>query len=159
MLNQYWTEVELARLETAEDFHLLAEVAITILARMREVDEEIIQVCGPISSGGLGDPELNKLRLEAAIRMAGEQGYHVFNQMPFETAIVRIMQKYPPGQYCTEVLEVFYRTIFESGYIRRCFFVPNWHTSFGAKWERRACVRLGILLKDIPDSWFETADA
>lgn len=152
------TKDDEASLLQVSNFEDLAQIAISVLSRMKEAGHEIVQICGPYTTGGLGSPELNGKRFEEARKAAESRGFIVFDQMPFEDAIKRIVTSYnlPPGEYCQDILDVFYRRIFESGYISKFLFIPGWESSKGARWEHEEAEKIGILSKDIPLDWFAT---
>lgn len=109
-------------------------------------------VCGPISTGGLGTIEANLGRFALAIDGLQARGYHVFSQMPYETALHRIRDAaVGHGTYDMNLLEEFYLPLFESGYVRRKFFIPGWQTSKGTTWERNHAIRLGIEIIDLSE--------
>lgn len=143
------------RLETVQTFEEMADVALEILDTMSEEGKQIVEICGPISTGGLGDINLNLQRLERAIGVAIERGMYVFNQAPFENAIKRVSSNYQKNEdgYCMEILEIFYRKIFESGHIKLALFLPDWQSSKGANWEMQTALRLGIETRDFPIEW------
>jgi len=153
----YMTESDRNALRLVDNFQDLAEIAIGVLERMKANGHEIVQICGPYSTGGLGSMELNGARFKKAREAAEAHGYVVFDQMPFEEAIKRIAKKYnlPDGHYCWDILHVFYRLIFESGHIIKFLFIPGWESSTGARWEREEALRLGIPCEDIPLEWIE----
>ncbi|MCC7004521.1 DUF4406 domain-containing protein [Candidatus Nomurabacteria bacterium] len=142
------------KINTAESFEELALVGLEALEKMRLSGREIVQICGPISTGGLGSIEKNIERFERAIEKAIEKGLHVFNQAPFEDAMKRLSVKYPKVDgYCVAILEVFYRKIFESGHVSRTLFLPGWESSKGATWERKLVSGLGIAVEEYPMEW------
>lgn len=150
------TEADYSALRTVGNFPDLAVIAIGVLGRMKNAGHQIVQICGPYSTGGLGTKELNAKRFDEAREAAEARGYAVFNQIPFEDAIQRIVATYnlPAGEYCYDILHVFYRTIFESTHITKFLFIPGWESSTGARWERDEAQRLGIVSEDIPLDWF-----
>lgn len=145
-------------LDTVTSFEDLARIAIEVLGKMKRAGHEIVQVCGPYTTGGLGSPELNGKRFGEARRAAEARGFIVFDQMPFEDAIKRITASYGLSQdaYCQDVLDVFYRNIFKSGHLSKFLFIPGWESSKGATWERKEAEVLGIPCEEIPLDWFET---
>ncbi len=146
-----WYIFKVHNVETFED---LAEIAIKILRELDKSGKPIVQICGPISTGGLGSLEKNLTRFEKAIKTATKNGLQVFNQAPFEDTIRRISTKYPKTNgYCMPILDVFYKKVFESGYIKTALFLPDWQGSKGATWERELVTSLGIEVKEYPEAW------
>jgi len=132
-----------------------ADVALLILSRMKELGKPIIQICGPMSTGGLGDLSQNMKRFQKAIDIATERGLTVFNQIPFQEAIVRLSRPGESDEYCMETLEIFYRRIFESGHISKTLFLSGWDGSTGATWERNLVCKLRIEVEEYPTEWLQ----
>lgn len=101
-----------------------------------------VQFCGPISTGGLGNAEENIECLESFIIDSIKMGIPVFNQLKYENDFNTILG--PMIGYDHDLLEYFYRPIFESGLIKYLIFLPNWETSYGCKWEMDLALKLGI---------------
>lgn len=57
----------------------------------------------------------------------------------------------PAIGYDHDLLEYFYKPIFESGLIKRLIFLPNWETSYGCKWEMDLALKLGIQIVVMDD--------
>jgi hypothetical protein len=152
-LPPYWTEEEKRQAAEAATMSQLARVAFTILERM---PRPIVEVCGPMSTGGVGTLEGNLARFRQAIVVLSRRGYNVFDQLPFQAEMLRIIQSrhVAKGSYCWEILEEFYRPIFTSGLIAQAFFLPDWRTSTGARWERSQAVLARIPMSQLLESWF-----
>ena len=131
----------------------MAEVALIILGRMREEARPIIQVCGPISTGGLGSVEANSARFWRSVEVASQHEMLVFNQMPFQEAMIRLDKQRGQVGYCTDILDIFYTRIFQSGHIEEGLFLPDWEGSVGARWEREIMKRFGIRITEYPTEW------
>lgn len=128
------------RLQQANFFHKMTPVALDILKNM---SGDIIQLCGPISTGGYKCKETNIHVFCLVIKYLEGCGYKMFNQIIFEKHIQRIWDATTDG-YPTDVLEKFYQVIFEAGIIKHLIFLPSWKSSFGTRWEMRQAVRLKI---------------
>lgn len=113
---------------------------------------DVHQVCGPISTGGLGTRELNNARFALAIERAQANGLLVFNQLPFQEALVRL-SRYPEPGYNELNLEEFYGPIFACGHVRRVLFLSDWQTSRGARWERERAAEHAITIDEYPEHW------
>lgn len=137
----YWTDAEKAALQAATSFSDLAAIALVVLARM---PKPIRQVCGPISTGGLGSIEANVARFDATITMLIEDGYNVFDQIPFEEHIIRIPGRDWDRELNIRLLEEFYLPIFQSGHISILCFIPGWESSDGASWEHERGPEFGM---------------
>lgn len=150
------TKEDMTRINTAETFHDLVVAGLMILNRM---DSPIIQVCGPISTGGTGSVSKNLKIFSFAINFLEEKGFSVFNQLPFEKTFDKIMRNYKITGYDTPILEEFYKPIFESGKIKEIYFIPGWEQSTGAKWEYSYAKKLGIKTILMPNRWHKEYSA
>lgn len=155
----FYSQEDLNALDTVSTLEEAGALALAILKRMSEEDKEIIQLCGPMSTGGLGNLEDNMKRFQSAINIAYNKGLLVFDQIPFQSSIIRLT-KFKEGEpiYNMDILEIFYRTIFESGYIKKALFLPGWESSKGARWERELVTQLGIPVEEYPPEWLENLE-
>lgn len=113
--------------------------------------QPIGQVCGPISTGGLGSLEKNLDVFHATIERLVCQDVVVFNQMPFESVILAMRSGYESAQESNQaLLDEFYFPIFSSGLVRNVYFIHGWESSYGAKWEREQALRFDINIIDLP---------
>lgn len=140
----HWRDHHFAALNGVQTFSEMKEIALDIL---RSMPHPVSQVCGPISTGGAGSIEKNLKRFEAAIRFLEAAGLNVFDQMPFEAPMQRVKTLSVYADYPTGILEEFYLPIFESGFVKKLHFLPDWQTSFGARWEHDQAHRLGIKIE------------
>lgn len=138
---QYWSDEDFLRLTNANSIKEVFLVASDIISRM---PENIGQVCGPISSGGKGSIEENLKELNAVIGKLQEDGLHIFDQMPFEETIHRIVNNTEYNQKYEDILSDFYEPLFMSGRITTLYFIPGWESSRGANWEHNKAEELGI---------------
>ncbi len=138
---QYWTEEDFKELEVAKTFAGLRLVAQRVILRM---PRPIVQVCGPISTGGLGNVPDNLQIFQAYIERLQNRGINVFNQMPFEGPMGRIKLAQTDRGGEKGILYDFYLPLFQSGLISKLYFMPNWYDSIGASWELAQAVRLQI---------------
>jgi hypothetical protein len=155
MILDYWTDVETKILKEVGSLEETGDLALVILERMKATGREIVQICGPLTTGGLGSLDMNMARFEFAIRRAQRHDLLVFNQIPFQEAIITLSPRRVAGEYNMGILEIFYRKIFESGHVSRTLFLPEWESSFGARWERELVTTLGISNEDFPEEWLE----
>lgn len=151
---KYWNADRLTRVENATEFSQLTPVALEILDSM---PKPIIQVCGPITTGGIfGSVDLNTEYFSLSIAFFELMGINVFNQIPFEDALHRMVKIWRGNGnigYCTPILEDFYGPIFESRKISSFYFLPAWETSFGARWEHEQGGKLGIQIVHLEENW------
>jgi hypothetical protein len=154
IMKDYWTELEIQALKNVATFEEMVPVALTILKKMHLLGKPIHQICGPISTGGKGSIEANMVYFHRAIQVAHEQGLLVFDQTPFQDAMVRLAADHDARkEYCTDILHVFYRGVFKSGLVDTLLFLPDWQSSFGATWEWNEAKELGLTAKDYPAEW------
>lgn len=102
-------------------------------------DGTIVQVCGPISSGGLGNIEENLYKLRCSITTMKQNGYIVFDQTPFEDRIAEIKQnRFQAGlfkEYDWLILYQCYEPLFGSTLFDLVVFIQGYKSSKGAMWE------------------------
>lgn len=127
------------QLQQSESFDDLLKVAMMILTTTHE---PLAMVSGPISTGGKGSIEANILAMQEYIEELEQSGEIIFDQTPFEEPIQRLKNK--EAAYDYELLNDFYLPIFESGHIKKMFFMQDWESSTGAKWEYEQMIRLHI---------------
>jgi hypothetical protein len=158
-MNDHWTVEETQALKWVCTYEDAADIAIKILKKMSANGHQVVQICGPMSTGGLGNFKDNMARFKKSIESAERYGLLVFNQLPFQDAIIRIssFDENSNGNqsYDMAILEVFYRKVFESGYVKKTLFLPGWQSSKGAQWERDLVESLGIVMEDYPVEWLE----
>ena len=138
--NQYWTKRDVKDMKRAKNFTDLSKVAMRVLMRM---PFPVGEVCGPITSGGFGSRAKNLEAFNATIKKLQDEGKSIFDQLPFEDKLYEFTQaKWYAGGL--QLLEEFYLPLFRSGLIQVFYFMPLWHTSFGAKWEHDQAKPCGI---------------
>lgn len=150
-LPPFWTVQDKERVNSATTMAELGQVALGVLRRM---PPPIVQVCGPLTTGGAGSLEANIARFRAAIAVLKRRGWSVFDQIPFQETMIRIGKSAGQAGYCWPILWEFYQPVFRSGLINRAFFLPGWQSSTGASWEHRMVTECLILIEEFPDSWF-----
>lgn len=138
---KYWQDKDWVDLDQSESVKDLYVIANRILERM---PKNLSQVCGPISTGGKGNVKDNLLEFNKRIIELQEEGLNVFDQMPFEDPMHRMMVNFSKEEYMENILTDFYLPLFESGYITELYFLSDWKSSHGATWEYEQAKRLGI---------------
>ena len=138
---QYWTDEDLNDLEIADSPLAMYTIARRIIDRM---PKPIVEVCGPIASGGLGSLEANLDVFNTTIKKLQAQGLHVFDQMLFEYPMQELKKKLADPK---QILLEFYLPLFESGDIQTLYFIKGWESSFGSNWEHDMGKKLGIEIK------------
>lgn len=155
-MSKHYEQEDFARLETATSFEELVDIALTILRRIKNEGHEVVQICGPMSTGGLGNIEDNFAFFRAAIEIARDKGLVVFDQTHFQHAMERLSKHLVNDEYNMDILEIFYRKVFESGLISKALFLPLWETSKGSCWERNFLSSQLIVVEDYPVEWLSS---
>ena len=151
-MDNYWTNEDYEALNRAETFLDVGLVAMHVLNRM---PKDVAQLCGPISTGGLGETKANLELFAKILEKLKKQNVIFFNQLPLEDAIVRIRvnqgEKYDP----LELLENIYEPLFKTGKITTTYFIHGWETSLGTRWEHEQSKRRGMTIKYLPENFEE----
>lgn len=105
------TSEEIDSLNSAVTFDQLADIALSSLVRVRNDHLEIIQICGPMSTGGCGNFQKNMERFNRSIEVAVSRGVMVFNQILFQEVMIRICNWKEGDPYPMDLLEVFYARV------------------------------------------------
>jgi len=138
----------------APTFLDLAQLAITELEAR---GEKVEMVCGPITTGGLGNPVVNILVFNYAIELLQDAGRPIFSQMPYEAGLSDLEETWqrdnPNERYCRPILDEFYARFLTPHFFKRAWFLPRWETSFGAQWEHRHFSDARIDIRYLPDDW------
>jgi len=134
----------------------------TAMAMLREISNNgqipVSQVCGPISTGGLGSLDKNLAVFKLTIRLLQEKGEVIFDQTVFQDAITRITKHHPNNaEYRTEILKDFFRDIFSSGFVKKGVFIPGWRSSVGSRWEHGLLCTLHITREELSRKWYNGA--
>lgn len=139
---KYWTEEDWGGLDTANSYTDLYVIAERVISKM---PKPFIQVCGPISTGGLGSIPANLDMFNKTIKELQSKGLDIFDQMPFEKSMERLSKELrEKGIYDHSILTDFYYPLFSSGHICAFYFMPDWESSKGARWEHDLANELGI---------------
>jgi hypothetical protein len=148
----HWKPHHLELVKKLETYAGMRDLAFALL---QDLPTPIIQVCGPLTTGGRGSFEANVEALHDAIHWLVGQGKNVFDQRPFETPMRRLVEARTAPGYAYDLLTEFYLPLFESGHIKELHFLHDWESSTGARWEYEQGVRLGIAIFHIPQDFSE----
>ena len=149
----YWEDNHLVLMKNATNYEALSLIALDIFKNM---PSPICQVCGPISSGGEGSIEENLKIFKKTISRLVKEGHTIFDQTYFEKPMSIIRSTYD----CSEeerndiLLNEFYKPVFESGFVKKTFFMHGWESSQGARWEHNLIIKLGIEKIYLPQDFF-----
>lgn len=141
MKYQNWTDLEVSEIDKTINCEQMLRIA---LKKLEKLPRPIVQVCGPITTGGKGSIEANIKEFDIAINRLANEGKIVFDQRPFEIPMQRIRESMKDVIYAHELLNDFYLPIFESGLIDELYFLEGWEKSTGAKWEHNKAQELKI---------------
>lgn len=148
-------EQEEELLKQATTFSELTDIAFRIIERMQK---PIVQVCGPMTTGGEGDIEKNFAAFKQTVAHLRTNGCNVLDQVPFDEAIQRIINSRKKQGYPYDLLEEFCLPIFESEHVTTLYFLPGWQSSTGTSWEHEQAQRLEITIIYMPENWRERTD-
>ncbi len=143
---KYWNEEDWADLDKAEFIVDLFYIAERVLKR---IPNPVAQVCGPISTGGVGSLEANLNIFNQTIKNLQDKGLHIFDQMPFEEKMKEIKEKIIKSnqEYSQEIIHDFYEPLFSLGMIKTFYFIPGWESSTGANMEHNLALKYNIEIK------------
>lgn len=144
----FWESEDYKDLNDAKTFADMVPIAIRVIDRM---PDPVRMISGPISTGGRGSIEENLHFFSVTINLLYNTGISVFDQTIFDDVIQDRREKMKHDGYCMPLLEEFYLPIFKTGKIDLMYFLPDWESSFGAKWEREQCKILNIEIKEYPE--------
>lgn len=152
----YWKQEHYEKLYLGRNFDEYLAIAFSVIESIPPYG--VAQVCGPISTGGRGSVSENlKCFNEAIQKLSGSKMKQlVFDQMPFEPVFQNFHEeRMARGEngYSMDLLNKFYLPIFESGKIRKLFFLHDWKSSIGATWEHKQAERLGMEIEYLPENF------
>lgn len=147
---RYWSEEDLGAVNGAKSFMELGEISIDVASKIPA--EVVSQLCGPMTTGGYGFRN-NMFIFERAIQIMLSRGYVVFNQLPLQAAMIRLIKELEIKGYPQAIIDDVYIPLFSSGYIKQGCFLPRWKTSHGTRQERAFLESIGLDIFDIPADW------
>ena len=138
---KYWEKRDWEDLEKAKSMSDMRVIALRVIERM---PKPIVQVCGPIATGGLGSIEKNLDIFNKTIQKLQKKGLNVFDQMPFEAPMQKLKEEVSTKDVVDSIMNDFYLPIFNSGIISAFYFLPEWQGSHGANLEHELAQKIGI---------------
>lgn len=141
--DQYYTDQDFVDLLHVKTFAEVYSITHRVIEHM---PKGLIQVCGPISSGGVGSIEGNIARMDSVIKKLQGEGWNIFDQMYVEGAFqhIRYSPEYEHKDGHGDILNDFYLPLFKSRKIKGLYFMKDWQSSKGAQWEHDKGVELGL---------------
>ncbi len=162
----HWTPEDHRDVELSATMAHLAVPGIRMLRKLRQESPsgKVYLLSGPMTTGGFGNFEQNMMLFEHAIEIARENGMCVFNQLPFQTGMIRLIGK-PDNimfdgnglPYPQNILDDFYWPLFECGELTDLLLFPTWTGSNGSTQEFTKALDLGISIEEYDPDWFEEA--
>ena len=140
-------EDQKTRINEAINFQELLLVGMEVLNNtIAHHGEGLVEVCGPISTGGVGSREGNLEIFSDVVDRLKNDGHIIFDAVIFEKKIDRLTPLFmeEDEDYCWALLNEFYLPIFESGAIEKFFFIHGWESSTWTTWEMEQAKRLDI---------------
>jgi hypothetical protein len=152
--SKYFIAKHYSAIDNANTYKDLYIVAMDILKHM---PHPIIMVCGPVSTGGVGDIHKNIEILNKTIIKLSSQGNHVFSQIPFEDKLQLLKEKFGRSheEKAQILLDDLYLPIYKSGLIKKFYFIHGWESSHGARWERKIAATCQIEIEDLPKDFLD----
>lgn len=141
LTKKYWDDKDIVLLDNVKTIKDMYDIATRVISRM---EKPVIQVCGPITSGGKWDIGLNLNILNNKILELQENGLNVFDQLVFEEATFKLRDELSKDKYFMDIFTYFYLPLFSNGYINELYFLPGWDESRGATWENEQAKKLGL---------------
>lgn len=138
-MKHYW-ESYIDKINQLQSFADMVALATEVLDSL---PGDIAMVSGPISTGGLGSREANLKNLDETVQRLLQEGHTIFDQTPLDGKMNDFVSHIING-YPMPILEEFYLPIFQSGKIKKLFFIKGYESSFGASWEHDRGNELGI---------------
>ncbi len=147
----HWTPAEVKLVASMSSYTEMKKFALNFLKRLPGTP--VLQVCGPISTGGRGSVQANMEAFREAIEWLSRQSKTVFDQRPFQIAMARLVEARTEPGYDHDLLNEFYLPVFESGHIHELHFLKGWQSSVGARWEHEQALRLDIAIVYLPEKF------
>ncbi len=141
----FWTNSDYEEIYRTANLRELKNVVMRVIDRMPA--GAIGEVCGPITTG----PGTAKEKLKRFSKTIQKLSRHqpIFDQMPCEYILTGAHSE----GYNWSIFEDFYWPIFESGKIKKLFFMHGWQNSVGASKEHEKGLALGIQIEYLPENF------
>ena len=152
-----WPQKYIEQIKLVKSFEEIAEISISVI---KTLSEPVVGVTLPITSGGYGLKNNLEIARRCVLKLYSV-GFSVFNIVPLELGIrpLKAEWKKKNDGYCVPILEVTYRTIFESKLLEIFFstlkYDINQEPSIGATWEGETLFNLDIPVLDFPEGWYQ----
>lgn len=150
-----WKYEDYKSIYRTKNFEQVLQIALKV-AKQFSCGFPLAQVCGPISTGGLGNIPDNLWHFHKTIQKLKKERILVFDQMPVEPIFAAFhKERIEKGEtgYVTDILDKFYLPLFESGLIKKLYFIHGWESSQGARWEHDQAKHLDIEVHYLPKGY------
>lgn len=153
---QQFSEQEIAHIYQTTSF---TELATIVKKALTKTNTPLVELCGPLTTGGAGSYEKNMQVYKQAATYLEQHEVHVFDLVSIEKQIVKLVNEYEDNTIAQkELLNNFFLELFSSGNIHQAYFLPGWRSSNGASWEHEQCKKLGIQTIEMPADWNQRTD-
>jgi hypothetical protein len=145
----YTTRMEdMHNTERSEEIAALRALAEKEIARIEQLPQPVVRVCGPLTCDGPAGYERNAARLADAERILQSKGMTVWTFGEAEAEI------YGRGYDNQNIFDYFHKTVLESGLITEAYFLPRSNESHGATLERTTAAQAGVATKEFTEDMF-----
>lgn len=164
-MNLGWIDEEIQKVNVAQDLHCLCEIGIEHITRRCAglSGVNVVQICGPMTTGGILKPDgtadfdANMRRFKRAVELvyarSESDGFVLFNQIPLQPGIIRVLDYFNQPEYPLSVLDDIYVPIFQRKLVTKVYMLPGWDRSIGSRIEFEAATQNGISVEEIPLDW------
>lgn len=142
-------------LARAGSFRAMSIVPIRVLERLSAEGRPVVQLSGPMTTGGLGNPDLNFRLYREAVRHAYDRMVNVHDVTAYKAPLDHLCGQLPMGNpYPWDLLNDFYAPMFQSQYVTHLWLLPGWNTSTGSAFEVVEASMNGVRVENYPVMWY-----
>lgn len=140
----------------------LPALAMIALDELTKVGDNCALVCGPVSSGGMGNVDDNLGVFNATIASLRRTDPMVFDTLPFEAGIIGLRNAFEDNpanagkSFLMPLMSEFYQPLCSHPSLTHAYFIPGWEASFGSTLQRGMLIALKRRIIDLPPDWSRT---
>ena len=140
----------------------LSALAMIALEELTKVGDNCALVCGPVSSGGMGNVADNLAVFNATIASLRRADPQVFDTLPFEAGIIGLRNDFEADpanagrSFLMPLMSEFYQPLCAHPALTHAYFIPGWEASFGSTLQRGMLIALKRRIVDLPADWSRT---
>jgi hypothetical protein len=167
MTDDHWTDEDHHQIKMSPTLRHMADVGTVMIRRLRQrsLTGNVALLSGPMTSGGLENFEANMELFGHCIQLVRERGIVVFNQLPFQNGMIRILGagkklNYKPGDtdYPQNIMDDFYWPLLQAGDVTHLMLLPTWVTSNGSTQEVGMALRVGtVAIEEMDEDYYNQA--